>query len=97
LSKISERLSAISAALGPLTDENGQPRFTQPLDFVVDELGLQLDAIETNTPMNSELNSALKTIQVCFWEVLIFYLFFRKSASIPRTIIPEKSTKFTRH
>lgn len=57
VTKISERLTAISSAIGKPSDPLKQ--FTQPLDFVVEELSLQLDAVQPNTSLASELNFAL--------------------------------------
>jgi hypothetical protein len=57
LAKMSERLSTISSAVGQ--PSNPTKRFTQPLDFLVEELGLQLDSILPNEKMGPELTFVL--------------------------------------
>ncbi|KAI6174485.1 Nucleolar protein 10 [Aphelenchoides bicaudatus] len=58
LSKMSERLLEISNVIGQPSDPS--KRFAQPLDFVVEELALQLDAVPSNSQSNS--NDLLKVV-----------------------------------
>jgi hypothetical protein len=72
---MSERLSVISSAIGQPADPTKQ--FTQPLDFVVEELGLQLDAIPPNTS-SSELKYALD-VSLFYVEYIYVILGVRKA------------------